>query len=106
MTPPHETEPGRDPEPESHSSSVPVGGRGATAPGVPVSGRGVAAGTGLSAPVSIWDLPEQGGRGPKPRHDRTVIAAVAVGLADAEGLDALTMRRVAAALGMGTMSLY
>jgi AcrR family transcriptional regulator len=56
--------------------------------------------------VSIWDLPERGARGPKPRHDRAAIAAAAVGIADTEGLDALTMRRVASALGIATMSLY
>ena len=63
-------------------------------------------GTGAAPPLSIWDIPERGGRGPKARHSRAAIAAAAVALADAEGLDAVTMRRVAAALGMGTMSLY
>lgn len=37
---------------------------------------------------------------------REGIAAAAIELADAEGLDAVSMRRVAAALGVGTMSLY
>jgi AcrR family transcriptional regulator len=55
---------------------------------------------------SIWELPEHGGRGPKARYSRGAIAAAAVALADAEGLDAVTMRRVAAELGLGTMSLY
>jgi len=55
---------------------------------------------------SIWELPEQGGRGPKARYSRAAIAAAAVALADAEGLDAVTMRRIAAGLGLGTMSLY
>ena len=63
-------------------------------------------GSGAVPPLSIWDIPERGGRGPKARHSRAAIAAAAVGLADAEGLDAVTMRRVAAALGMGTMTLY
>ena len=63
-------------------------------------------GTGPVPPVSIWDIPERGGRGPKARHSRTAIAAAAVALADAEGLAAVTMRRVAAELGMATMSLY
>jgi AcrR family transcriptional regulator len=58
------------------------------------------------APVPIWELPERGERGPKPRHSRAAIAAAAVALADAEGIDAVTMRRMAAELGMGTMSLY
>lgn len=56
--------------------------------------------------MPIWSLPEHGERGPKPRHSRTAIAAVAVRVADAEGIDAVTMRRIAAELGVGTMSLY
>ena len=56
--------------------------------------------------TSIWDLPERGARGPKPRHDRAAIAAAGVRVADAEGLDAVTMRRVASELGLATMSLY
>ncbi|MEU4803740.1 TetR/AcrR family transcriptional regulator C-terminal domain-containing protein [Actinosynnema sp. NPDC023587] len=45
---------------------------------------------------------------PNPRKDLGVdrIVAVAVALADAEGLGALSMRRVADELGVGTMSLY
>ncbi|MDX6334831.1 MAG: hypothetical protein QOG05_2171 [Streptosporangiaceae bacterium] len=57
-------------------------------------------------PVPIWEVPEYGGRGPRPRHSRAAIAAAAVNVADAGGIDAVTMRRVAAGLGMGTMSLY
>jgi AcrR family transcriptional regulator len=57
-------------------------------------------------PLSIWDIPEQRGRGPKARHSRAAIAAAAVAIADGDGLDAVTMRHVAARLGMGTMSLY
>lgn len=57
-------------------------------------------------PRSIWDLPEHGARGPKARHSRAAIAAAAVALADAGGLDAVTMRRVAVSMGLGTMSLY
>jgi AcrR family transcriptional regulator len=55
---------------------------------------------------SIWELPEHGERGPKAQYSRAAIAAAAVALADAEGLDAVTMRRMAAELGLGTMSLY
>ncbi|MER7752859.1 TetR/AcrR family transcriptional regulator C-terminal domain-containing protein [Kitasatospora sp. NPDC097643] len=58
------------------------------------------------APELIWLRPERTGRGPRPAHSRTTIAAAAVEIADAEGLDAVSMRRVAAALGAGTMSLY
>ncbi|MEV7596313.1 TetR/AcrR family transcriptional regulator C-terminal domain-containing protein [Kitasatospora sp. NPDC089797] len=58
------------------------------------------------APELIWLRPERTGRGPKPAHSRDSIAAAAITIADAEGLDAVSMRRVAAALGAGTMSLY
>ena len=60
----------------------------------------------IPVPLSIWEVPEYGGRGPRPKHSRAAIAAAAVSVADAEGIDAVTMRRVAATLGMGTMSLY
>jgi AcrR family transcriptional regulator len=58
------------------------------------------------APASIWDFPEHGSRGPRPRYSRAAIAALAVRIADAEGLDAVTMRRLAGELGIGVMSLY
>ncbi|RAG85260.1 TetR/AcrR family transcriptional regulator [Streptacidiphilus pinicola] len=54
----------------------------------------------------IWLRPERTGRGPEPAHSRAAIAAAAITLADAEGLDAVSMRKVATALGAGTMSLY
>lgn len=62
-------------------------------------------GTGASA-GSIWELPEQGRRGPRARFTRAEIAAVAVGIADRDGLDRVTVREVASELGLGTMSLY
>lgn len=46
------------------------------------------------------------GRGPKPGLTVERIVAAAMELADAEGLAALSMRRVAERLGVGTMSLY
>jgi len=52
----------------------------------------------------IWARPEPAsGRAAYTRAD---IAAAAVRIADAEGLEAVSMRRVAADLGAGTMSLY
>ncbi|MFJ5778320.1 TetR/AcrR family transcriptional regulator [Streptomyces sp. NPDC093094] len=57
-------------------------------------------------PHVIWTRPERTGRGPRPAYSRADITAAAVRLADAEGLDAVSMRRVAAELGCGTMSLY
>jgi AcrR family transcriptional regulator len=59
-----------------------------------------------SVPASIWDFPEHGSRGPRARHDRAAVAALAVRIADAEGLDAVTMRRLAGELGIAVMSLY
>jgi AcrR family transcriptional regulator len=52
----------------------------------------------------IWARPEPGTR--KPRFTREQIASVAMEIADAEGLDAVSMRRVANELGAGTMTLY
>jgi AcrR family transcriptional regulator len=45
-------------------------------------------------------------RGRPPQRTRDQVVAAAVAVADAEGLDALTMRRLAAELGAGVMSLY
>jgi AcrR family transcriptional regulator len=57
-------------------------------------------------PELIWLRPERSARGPAPAHSRAAIAAAAIALADAEGLAAVSMRKVAASLGAGTMSLY
>ena len=45
-------------------------------------------------------------RGPKPTHSRAKIAAVAIRIADAEGLEAASIRRIAAELDSGAASLY
>jgi AcrR family transcriptional regulator len=52
----------------------------------------------------IWAVPEPADR--KPRYTREQIAATALRIADAEGFDAVTMKRIAAELGAGTMTLY
>jgi AcrR family transcriptional regulator len=52
----------------------------------------------------IWAVPEPADR--KPRYTREQIAAAALRIADAEGFDAVTMKRIAAELGAGTMTLY
>jgi len=52
----------------------------------------------------IWARPEPGAR--RPRHTRDEIAAAALAIADREGFDAVSMRRLARELGAGTMSLY
>lgn len=56
--------------------------------------------------VNIWMWPERPARGPKPIYSRAQITEAAVRLADAEGLEAATMRRIAAEIGAGAMSLY
>jgi AcrR family transcriptional regulator len=54
----------------------------------------------------LWRTHEAPKRGPKPRLDLDQIVKVAIDVADAEGLATLSMRKVAEALGVGTMSLY
>lgn len=54
----------------------------------------------------LWDLREQPRRGPKPSLTLDRIVAAALELADAEGLGALSMARVAEKLGTTAMSLY
>jgi AcrR family transcriptional regulator len=56
--------------------------------------------------VSIFAVPERQGRGPKPAYSRAQITEAAVRIADADGLEAASMRRIAAELGTGAMSLY
>lgn len=55
---------------------------------------------------SIWVRPESAGVGRRPEHSRAEIAAAAIRIADAEGLAAVTMRRVAAEIDTGAASLY
>jgi AcrR family transcriptional regulator len=52
----------------------------------------------------VWTRPSPGSR--QPRYTRQQIAAVALAIADAEGIEAVSMRRVARALGAGTMTIY
>ncbi|MEV7284460.1 TetR/AcrR family transcriptional regulator [Streptomyces sp. NPDC093252] len=54
----------------------------------------------------LWDVGRRPTRGPKPGLSLDRIVEAAVGVADADGLEALSMRRVAAELGTGAMSLY
>src|SRR6266536_2361094 len=54
----------------------------------------------------IWVRPEVTGRGRRPTYTRSQIARAAIDIADAEGIEAVSMRRVAAAIGAGTMTLY
>ncbi|GAB4589513.1 TetR/AcrR family transcriptional regulator [Nocardia sp. IFM 10818] len=56
----------------------------------------------------LWREPGQGGptRGPKQRTTLDAVIAAAIEIADAEGLNALTMRSVAAKLGVTPMATY
>jgi AcrR family transcriptional regulator len=54
----------------------------------------------------IWFQPERARRGPRPTLSRDEITRVAIELADAKGLDAVSMRRIAAKLRAGATSLY
>ncbi|MGW0252196.1 TetR/AcrR family transcriptional regulator [Nocardia goodfellowii] len=54
----------------------------------------------------LWDNGPRPSRGPKPGLTLDQIVEAAVRVADTEGLEAVTMRRVATELGIGTMTLY
>jgi AcrR family transcriptional regulator len=54
----------------------------------------------------IWMRPEHAATGRPAQRSRAEITAAAIAIADAEGLDAVSMRRVAAELGTGAASLY
>src|SRR6201994_2196395 len=54
----------------------------------------------------LWGRRERGRRGPHPGLSADAIVDAAVRIADAEGLEAISMARVAAKLGFTTMSLY
>jgi AcrR family transcriptional regulator len=58
---------------------------------------------GLDA-LDVWKRAEPGRR--QSRFTRAEIAEVALRIADTEGIDAVSMRRVASELGAGTMTLY
>ncbi|MEU0845570.1 TetR/AcrR family transcriptional regulator [Streptomyces sp. NPDC005962] len=64
-------------------------------------------GTGLPASIeAAWGLRERRTKGPKPGLTLDRIVDAAVGLAAKDGLGAVSMSRVAADLGVSTMSLY
>ena len=54
--------------------------------------------------IDVWTRTDRGNR--KPRFNRSDIAAAAIRIADVEGFEAVSMRRLAAELDAGTMTLY
>jgi AcrR family transcriptional regulator len=54
----------------------------------------------------LWREPVGGRRGPRPGLSIDAVVAAATAIADAEGLAAVSMRRVADALGVAPMTLY
>jgi len=54
--------------------------------------------------LPVWMRPAPGER--KPAYSRDQIVATALAIADAEGFEAVSMRRIATELGAGTMTLY
>ena len=54
----------------------------------------------------LWGVRGRPRRGPRPKLDLDAVLDAAIGVADAEGLEAVTMQRVARELGFTTMSLY
>ena len=54
----------------------------------------------------IWARPEPRGRGQRAPLSRAQIVQTALRIADEEGLDAVSIRRIAKELGAGAMSLY
>ena len=55
----------------------------------------------------LWNSPaENPARGPRPKTSLAQVVDAGVAIADAEGLEALSMRKVANRLGIGAMSVY
>ncbi|KOG36899.1 TetR/AcrR family transcriptional regulator [Streptomyces resistomycificus] len=54
----------------------------------------------------LWDTGRRPSRGPKPALTLDRIVDTAVRVADEDGLESVSMRRIATELGTGTMSLY
>jgi AcrR family transcriptional regulator len=54
----------------------------------------------------LWGVEVPGRRGPKPGRTIQELGAAGVRIADRDGLDAVSMKAVAAEVGMTTMSLY
>ncbi|GAA4559540.1 TetR/AcrR family transcriptional regulator [Planotetraspora kaengkrachanensis] len=60
----------------------------------------------MTSRENLWMRPERPARGPRPAFSRAQLTEAAIRIADAEGLAAISMRRLATEIGAGTMSLY
>jgi AcrR family transcriptional regulator len=89
-----------DAEPQPGGAGQPDAGGRPGAAGQP-GGAGLPGGV-----AAAWGVRERPHKGPRPALSLSRIVAAAVPLADAEGLDAVSMGRVAAELGTAPMSLY
>jgi AcrR family transcriptional regulator len=58
----------------------------------------------MAGEALVWFRDEPAAR--RPSHSRAEIARAAIEIADSEGFEAVSMRRVAQRLGAGTMTLY
>lgn len=56
--------------------------------------------------ASVWERMEKPAKAPRTTLTHAAIAAAAVEIADAEGLDAVSMRKLSGHLGVTTMALY
>lgn len=54
----------------------------------------------------LWGVHGPGKRGPKPRFSTEDVVQAAIGIADREGLQAISMRSVAQAVGVSPMAIY
>jgi AcrR family transcriptional regulator len=87
-------------------SALDAGGRRASSPGdgrAPGTGgrRGPDAGR-----ASVWERIDRPAAPPRATLTHDQIAAAGIEIADAEGLDAVSMRKIAAKLGVAAMALY
>ncbi|ARI53031.1 TetR family transcriptional regulator [Streptomyces sp. S8] len=102
------TEPTDGPATATTAGTGTAAGAGAASAATGRAADGTATGSGDIARSLelLWGTGDRPSRGPKPALtlDRIVTAAIAV--ADAEGLPAVSMRRISTELGTGTMSLY
>lgn len=55
---------------------------------------------------ALWQRPKPRTRGPAPAYALDDVLDAAIGIADAEGLEAVSMQRVAEALGFTKMAIY